>query len=139
MIPSTRLWVMLSLLSLPAMAAGFVPGVWPIVLLLDAVILLVAAADWSLARAAKLELWRELPSRLSVGVPNRVTLHLVNEAGRPLRPVRRDHHAGRLPRGRAGGASPGDVPPPSGLRRPAPHRRFAPAGTAAGPGLRSRC
>ena len=84
MIPSTRLWVTLSLLSLPAMAAGFIPGVWPLVLLLDGLLLLVAAADWALARSAKLELWRELPTRLSVGVPNRVAVHVVNGGDRPL-------------------------------------------------------
>ena len=85
MIPTPRLWVTLALLSLPAMAAGFIPGLWNLVLLLDAALVLLGAADWMLTRRMKLELWRELPARLSVGVPNKVQLHLVNHASRPLR------------------------------------------------------
>lgn len=85
MIPTPRLWVTLALLSLPAMAAGFIPGLWNLVLLLDAALVLLGAADWMLTRRMKLELWRELPARLSVGVPNKVQLHVVNHASRPLR------------------------------------------------------
>lgn len=85
MIPTPRLWVTLSLLALPAMAAGFITGLWNVVLLLDALLVLTAAADWMLARRARIEAWRELPSRLSVGVPNKVQVHVVNRADRPLR------------------------------------------------------
>jgi uncharacterized protein (DUF58 family) len=83
-IPTARLWVTLCALAVPAMAAGFVPGIWPLVLLLDGGVLLVATADLLLARAAKVELWRELPARLSVGVGNKVAVHVVNLAGRRL-------------------------------------------------------
>ncbi len=82
MIPTTRLWVGLCVLSAPAMAAGFVPGLWSAVLLLDVMFILAAVADGMLARRLSLEAWRELPARLSVGVPNRVQVHLVNKGGR---------------------------------------------------------
>jgi uncharacterized protein (DUF58 family) len=81
-IPTARLWVGLCLLSAPAMAAGFVPGLWGVVLLLNAVLLLAAAADWALARGLKVEAWRELPARLGVGIPNRIVIHLLNKGGR---------------------------------------------------------
>ncbi len=83
MIPSTRLWLLLCLLALPAMAAGFVRGLWGWVLLLDAVLLLAAAADYWLARGVKLKVTRELPGKLSVGVSNRVDLHVMNRTDRP--------------------------------------------------------
>src|SRR5512140_3291981 len=85
MIPSGRLWLILCLLALPTMAAGFITGLGPLILLLDALLLLVALADFALARRAPLKIWRELPVRLQVGVPNPVTLHLVNTAGRAIR------------------------------------------------------
>ena len=82
MIPTTRLWVGLCILSAPAMAAGFVPGLWSVVLLLDVMFILAALADGLLAKKLELEAWRELPARLSVGVPNRVQVHLLNKGGR---------------------------------------------------------
>lgn len=85
MIPSTRLWLTLMVLSIPAMAAGFVTGVWALVLLCDALVLLVAALDFTLARRTQLTVWRELPVRLQVGVESRVLLHLVNASARKVR------------------------------------------------------
>lgn len=85
MVPSARLWVTVCLLSLPAMAAGFIAGVWPVLLLVDAVLAVLALADFALARSAPLQVWRELPRRLQVGVPCQVAVHLVNPSGRRLR------------------------------------------------------
>lgn len=85
MIPSGRLWLILCLLALPTIAAGFITGLGPLIVLLDVALLLVAALDFVLARRAPVKLWRELPVRLQVGVSNPVTLHLVNTARRALR------------------------------------------------------
>ncbi len=82
MVPTSRLWVALCVLSAPAMAAGFLPGLWSVVLLLDALLVLAAAGDFLIARRAKLEVWRELPARLGVGIPNRVRVHVVNRESR---------------------------------------------------------
>ncbi len=84
MVPTTRLWLSLSLLSLPAMAAGFFGGLWSLVLLLDFFLLGLAVVDWTLAKEIRLEIWREVPSRLSVGAPNRIDLHLINRSGREV-------------------------------------------------------
>ncbi len=85
MIPSGRLWLIVCLLALPTMAAGFIAGLGPLIALLDVVLLLVAAVDFALARRAPLKVWRELPPRLQVGVANPVTLHFVNANDRALR------------------------------------------------------
>ena len=90
MIPSGRLWLILCLLALPTIAAGFITGLGPLIILLDALLLLVAAADFALARRVPIKAWRELPVRLQVGVPNPVTIHLVNTAGRAVRLDLRD-------------------------------------------------
>jgi uncharacterized protein (DUF58 family) len=84
MIPSPRLWLMLGLLSLPALAAGFVVGVWPVVLACDAALVLLALCDAAMARRVPLTLSRRLPARLQVGVPAQVTLELVHPAGRAV-------------------------------------------------------
>jgi uncharacterized protein (DUF58 family) len=89
-IPSGRLWITLALLSLPSMAAGFVAGVWPLVLLLDAALLAFAAADALLARRVPLTVWRELPVRLQVGIENTVSIHVVHPGTRPIRVLIRD-------------------------------------------------
>lgn len=83
-VPTSRLWLLLCLLALPAMLAGFVSGLWPFVLILDGIVLGCAAMDALLARDVKLNVWRELPTRLSVGVPNKVVLHVVNKSARPV-------------------------------------------------------
>lgn len=85
MIPAGRLWLLLCLLALPTMAAGFITGLGPLIVLLDVLLLLVAAADFVLARRAPIKIWRELPVRLQVGVANPVTLHLINTANRAVR------------------------------------------------------
>lgn len=82
MVPARRLWLTLCVVALPTVAAGFVPGLWPAVLLLDAALLGLGAADWWLARATTLEVWRELPTRLQVGVVSDVKVHVVNPGGR---------------------------------------------------------
>jgi uncharacterized protein (DUF58 family) len=80
MIPSTRLWVLACLLSLPAIAAGFVVGVWPLVLALDLALVVGAAFDFALARRAPLAIKRVLPARFQVGVPTRIDYELINPA-----------------------------------------------------------
>ena len=85
MIPSARLWLGLCLLAIPAVAAGFLPGVWPVVLLLDLVLGGLGLVDFALARRTRLEVWRELPARLQVGVANTVKLHVVNRGGAAVR------------------------------------------------------
>jgi uncharacterized protein (DUF58 family) len=89
-IPSGRLWAVLCLLAVPAVAAGFVKGLWSWVLLLDAFLVALAAIDALLARTGALEAWRTLPPRLSVGVANKVQLHLVNRGQRALKLALRD-------------------------------------------------
>ena len=84
MIPTGRLWTLLSLLAVPMMAAGFFPGLGGVVLLLDVLVLGLAGVDLALARQARLEVSRKLPARLSVGAPNRVELLLVHRSGRAV-------------------------------------------------------
>ncbi len=85
MIPSGRLWLILCLLALPTMAAGFITGLGPLIILLDVLLLMIAGADFLLARRVPIKIWRELPPRLQVGVSNPVTLHLINTANRAVR------------------------------------------------------
>jgi uncharacterized protein (DUF58 family) len=84
MIPTGRLWLTACLLALPAILAGFIEGVWPLVLLLDAAVVALGVADFLAARATTVQVWRELPPRLQVGVANRVSLHAVNPGRRTL-------------------------------------------------------
>ena len=60
MIPSTRLWLILGLLALPTIAAGFITGLGPLIISLDVALLIVAAGDYFLARRVPLKIWREL-------------------------------------------------------------------------------
>ena len=62
MIPSGRLWLILCLLALPTIAAGFLTGLGPLIVLLDVCLLVVAAADFALARRVPIKVWRELPA-----------------------------------------------------------------------------
>jgi uncharacterized protein (DUF58 family) len=84
-IPTFRLWLTLGLLALPTMVAGFIEGLWPVVVLLDACVVALGLADFLVARRTVVQAWRELPPRLQVGVANRVVLHVVNPGGRGLR------------------------------------------------------
>ena len=77
-VPRPRLWLSLGLLALPAMVAGFVPGLWPVVLAADGLLLAVAALDLLLASRVEVSLGRTLPARLQVGVPAQVTLELLH-------------------------------------------------------------
>lgn len=90
MIPSGRLWLILCLLALPTMAAGFVTGLGPLIALLDVLLLLVALVDFLIARSTALQLKRELPNRLQVGVASTVTLHVINPGRRAVRLDLRD-------------------------------------------------
>lgn len=90
MIPTARLWAALTLLALPAIAAGFLPGLWPVLLVLDAVLLALAAVDGVQARRVVLEARRVLPVHLSVGVANRVELDLMHRSRRRTRVWLRD-------------------------------------------------
>jgi uncharacterized protein (DUF58 family) len=80
-IPSARLWLVLCLLAIPTIAAGFIAGLGTLVLLVDGVLLTAAAVDALLARRVQLKAWRELPARLQVGVASPVALHVVNPGG----------------------------------------------------------
>jgi uncharacterized protein (DUF58 family) len=82
LIPTGRLWAVLCVLSLPGVAGGFVRGIWAWVVLLDALLLCFAAVDYAVARGLPLKAWRELADKLSLGVPNRVSLHLLNRGNR---------------------------------------------------------
>ena len=53
MIPTPRLWVLLALLALPMMAAGFFPGLGGAVLALDALVLALAGLDLISARRVR--------------------------------------------------------------------------------------
>jgi uncharacterized protein (DUF58 family) len=83
-IPTGRLWVLLCLLAVPMMAAGFFPGFGGVVLVLDVLALGLAAADFLMARRVRLEVSRHLPPRLSVGAPNKVELLLVHRSGQAV-------------------------------------------------------
>ena len=85
MIPAGRLWVALCLLALPAVAVGFVPGLWRWIAGADMVLLALAVADFWAARRPTIDVRRELPGKLSVGVANRVALHLHNRSPRYVR------------------------------------------------------
>lgn len=82
MIPTGRLWVTACLLALPTIVAGFLPGLWTLVLLLDFALLAVAASDFILARRTPLKIWRNLPRRLQVGVANKIEIEVINTGGR---------------------------------------------------------
>ncbi|HEY0096830.1 MAG TPA: DUF58 domain-containing protein, partial [Archangium sp.] len=84
MIPTGRLWVLLCLLAVPMMAAGFFPGLGGVVLVLDVLALGLAAADFLMARRVRLEVSRKPPARLSVGAPNKVELLLVHRSGQAV-------------------------------------------------------
>ncbi len=90
MIPSTRLWALLALLALPMMAAGFFPGLGGLVLALDLLVVGLAAVDFILARRVRLEVHRQLPQKLSVGVPNRVEVQLIHRSSQAVRVRVRD-------------------------------------------------
>ncbi len=90
MVPSGRLWVTLCVLTLPTLAAGFVPGLWSLVVLIDVSLLAFALLDFTIARRAKLKVWRRVPTRLSVGVPNAIGLDVVNSGKRALHVQLRD-------------------------------------------------
>ncbi len=90
MIPTPRLWTLLALLAGPMMAAGFFPGIGGVVLALDAVVLLLTALDFFEARRVRLEVKRLLPTRLSVGAPNRVEVLLTHRTGRDVDVLVRD-------------------------------------------------
>lgn len=61
MIPTGRLWLTLSLLAIPTIVAGFIEGVWPLVVLIDVAAVALGVADFLAARATKVQVWRELP------------------------------------------------------------------------------
>jgi uncharacterized protein (DUF58 family) len=83
-IPSARLWATACLLAIPTIAAGFIQGLWPLVLLVDVSLLLLSALDWLVARRAVVKISRELPHRFQVGVENKVHLDVINPGGQTL-------------------------------------------------------
>jgi uncharacterized protein (DUF58 family) len=89
-IPTPRLWVLLAALALPMMAAGFSPGLGGLVLALDGLALALAVLDVLWARGVRLEVQRDLPQKLSVGVSNRVEVRLIHRSGRTVRVRVRD-------------------------------------------------
>lgn len=84
MIPSTRLWLFLTLLAVPTVAVGFFPVIRLAVVALDALVLSLAVLDWALARRVRLEVTRVLPARLQVGVANRIELRVVQRGGQAV-------------------------------------------------------
>lgn len=84
MIPTARLWATLCLLALPTIAAGFIGGVWPLVVLIDVSLLVLMGVDWLVAQRALVKVRRELPHRFQVGVPNTVHLDVINPGSRRL-------------------------------------------------------
>jgi uncharacterized protein (DUF58 family) len=83
-VPSGRLWVTLTFLTLPTIAAGFVPAIWPLVVSVDVALLALAGVDFLFARRVSLEVRRELPPRLQVGIANRVYVHVVHPGRRTV-------------------------------------------------------
>jgi uncharacterized protein (DUF58 family) len=81
-IPTGRLWAALCLLALPGVAGGFIGGIWAWIILLDAMLLAFAVVDYWAARRVEVVARRELPGKLSVGVPNRIGLQVSNRAAR---------------------------------------------------------
>jgi uncharacterized protein (DUF58 family) len=81
-IPTGRLWAALCLLALPGVAGGFIGGIWAWIILLDAMLLVFAVVDYWAARGVGVAAKRELPGKLSVGVPNRIGLEVSNRAAR---------------------------------------------------------
>lgn len=82
MIPSARLWATVCLLAIPTIAAGFIEGLWPLVVLLDVALLALSGLDWLVARRASIAVTRALPHRFQVGVENRVSLEAINRGDR---------------------------------------------------------
>ncbi|MEW5741820.1 MAG: DUF58 domain-containing protein [Myxococcota bacterium] len=90
MIPTARLWLTLSLLAIPTIVAGFIEGLFPLVVALDLAVVGLGLLDFLSARRTTLQVWRELPPRLQVGVANRIVLHVVNPGRRALRVALKD-------------------------------------------------
>lgn len=85
MVPTARLWATLAILAIPTMAAGFITGLWPLVVIIDVSLLIVAAADWLVAQRTPMKLSRVLPHRFQVGVEAEVQIDLINPSGRRVR------------------------------------------------------
>jgi uncharacterized protein (DUF58 family) len=83
-VPSARLWATICLLALPTIAAGFIGGLWPLVVLIDVSLLVLTGVDWLVARRAAVKVVRELPHRFQVGVANKVSLDVLNSSGSRL-------------------------------------------------------
>jgi len=91
-IPSARLYVALLALGVPALIAGFQPGLWPWILVLDVTLVALAVLDGWAARAPAVTVERHLPDRLSVGVENPFALEVHFRGRRPLRVRILDSH-----------------------------------------------
>lgn len=85
MIPTPRLWLTICLLAIPAMLAGFIAGMWPFILAMDAVVVVAAGVDAVLARRERLDVARVIPDKLDVGVAATIRLSLHSHARRQLR------------------------------------------------------
>ena len=85
MVPLPRLWGLLCLLALPAIAAGFIEGLLPVIAAIDVLALLCAAIDLAIAQNAKVTISRKLPGRIQIGVANRVELTVINASRRSLK------------------------------------------------------
>jgi uncharacterized protein (DUF58 family) len=78
MIPLPRLWLTGCILALPTMVAGFFPSAFPLILLLDVLLVCAAAFDFFMARSRIVSAKRVLPTRFQVGVKARIELEVVN-------------------------------------------------------------
>ncbi len=81
-------------LALPTIVAGFLPGLWTLVALLDFALLLAALTDFALARRTPLTVWRHLPARLQVGVANKIDIDIVNTGRAALLQLKDDVPSG---------------------------------------------
>ncbi len=127
-VPTPRLAV---LAAVAALAVALVPGtVLGRLLVVDAVLALLAVADWALApRARALDVERELPAVITLGATAEVTWRVRNHSRRPVRIAVADELAPSLGAGtrRFRGTVPaGGVLTTSTMLAPARRGRFAP-------------
>ena len=81
---SRWLWTVLALLAIPTLLGGFFPGLLGIVLCADALLLVLILVDSWLLRNIHLEASRILPSKMLVGVFNKIHIRVRHNSKQPL-------------------------------------------------------
>src|SRR5688572_17687459 len=90
-LPSVRLAIWVGLGALLWIGAAVMRDFWIAALLYDALLLLLAALDlWVSPKPRELEIEREAPDKMNLGVPNVVTLKVRSRARFPLTLTLRD-------------------------------------------------